>query len=232
MDLEATSTGVDFSNNFSGVPNTPPVLNNNDQQQPIFSIGVNTPQRPTSAENDKPSGPSSINIQDVGGAHLTVEKKAGMTRSASSPSLSRYLSLIPGSKVIGEVDVQINVPGYTGKSSDDGSSVDPPPKIHKAGSAVSVLTPEPVTKHIRKEMQLLYHRGEVNKYGTIFRKPGLDHKAAPPKTTGPVQTPLPPFHEEGGTPDKTIGQKFKKWITTTPVQQSDREQNAIFPTSF
>ncbi|XP_033729460.1 uncharacterized protein LOC117318606 [Pecten maximus] len=240
MDLEpkTTSAPVDFSNNFSGVPNTPPILNKG-HQPPLFSIGVDTSRRPTSSESNKSSGPSSTNLQDVGGAHLTVEKKGGMNRSASSPALSQFLSLVPGSKAIGKVNIQVNVSGYPvgeAKSYDDSSIVDPPVKIHSAGSAASVLTKEPLTKHVRKEMQSLYCGGAVNKYGSLFRKPGLDHKVVAPKSVGsaPAMAPLPTFQEqeESKTTDNSIGQRFKKWITTSPVKQSEREKNAIFPSSF
>ncbi|XP_060078587.1 uncharacterized protein LOC132558079 [Ylistrum balloti] len=226
---------LDFSNNFSGIPTTPPVLPKK-QGRPLFSIGVDTTQKSTCTETERSPD---TNLQDVGGAHLKVEKKTGINRSASSPTLSQFLNLVQESKFTSNVNLQANVSGFTAdkvRSCDDSISVHPQVQIHSANSTSSLVTQEPSAKHVRKEMQSYYSRGEVNKYGSLFRKPGLDHKVSSVTRSEfvPEKTQLLSFpeEEESSTPDVSIGQRVKKWMTTSPVKQTNREKNAIFPSSF
>ncbi|XP_021361232.1 uncharacterized protein LOC110455426 [Mizuhopecten yessoensis] len=250
MDIkqETSPPSIDFSNNFNGVPNTPPVSAGNVEERPLFSIGVDPPQEPAVVDTKGSSAPFITNLKDVGGAHLTVEKKAGMNRSASSPSLSEFFSFVPGSKAISNVNIQVNVPRFStdkSKGHDEGSSVDPEVKLPRQGisgtlitqepPAKMLMTQEPPVKHIRKEMQTLYSKGEVNKFGSLFRKPGTDHKVLSVKKTEstPPEAPLTPFKEEIiQTPQVSLVQRVNQWITTSPVKHTDREINAFSPTSF
>lgn len=249
----ALSPSLDFSNEFSGLPTTP-LLHHKESPEHLCGQKKESSLLSIGMENKHYELRGSLipgkKLEDFGGANGNVlvagnSGVGGMKKVSSSPSLSHYFGWIPG-KNAENVDTQTAVPSCIAPVKNH-EQIESGFEENTEGQESSLLktkslpaTPSSSPKILRKTMENYISSGqEVNKYGGMFRKPGHHHKF------GSMGAGIRPFDKvqedtiyeakeaslKTPGPQKSLTTRLQEWATTT-MKPSEKEMNALAPTSF